>query len=516
MEEERILTPWEVKGSVDYLAQITKFGTKPIDGELIKRWENVTKCKVHHFIRRGIVFSHQDLDRILDSVEQGIPVYIYTGRGPSSDVLHLGHLVPFKLTCYLQKALNCIVVIEMSDIEKYFFKDGSGPIDLDTYRKYSYSNARDIIACGFDPQKTFIFSNLEYNSADFHFNNALLMKNINISTIKATFGVGEILPPSVIDVLSKELVLEESKIDSERDSKKIDELRGTLKKFSGQQANNVGQIAWPAQQAAPAFATSFKTIFCKAIEKSLKKSESIPSIVKHNMNKVYLQLKTLGSTQSMLCLVSLGIDQTPFFRMARDSAATLLCPKPAVIHSEFLPGLKQSSSKMGTTAEDAKNSTIFLNMLPKDIGKKIKQHAYSGGMDSMEEHKLYGGDIRIDSSYIYLTFFMESDETLKDIADRYTRGSMGSGDLKKITADIVSKEVETHQKNRELVTDEVIKHFFNANRDFDIGGLHDKQNLDTKDNLYTDYANYGIDFNRTFGMQCKTKPGVNHNQYSNK
>lgn len=37
----------------------------------------------------------RELDKILDRYEQGKPFYLYTGRGPSSDSMHLGHMVPF-------------------------------------------------------------------------------------------------------------------------------------------------------------------------------------------------------------------------------------------------------------------------------------------------------------------------------------------------------------------------------------------------------------------------------------
>lgn len=36
--------------------------------------------------------------RILTLVEEGRSFYLYTGRGPSSDAMHLGHLVPFIMT----------------------------------------------------------------------------------------------------------------------------------------------------------------------------------------------------------------------------------------------------------------------------------------------------------------------------------------------------------------------------------------------------------------------------------
>lgn len=40
----------------------------------------------------------REFDRILDRFEQGKPFFLYTGRGPSSDSMHLGHMVPFVFT----------------------------------------------------------------------------------------------------------------------------------------------------------------------------------------------------------------------------------------------------------------------------------------------------------------------------------------------------------------------------------------------------------------------------------
>ena len=37
--------------------------------------------------------------------------------------MHLGHLVPFLFTKYLQDAFNVPLVVQMTDDEKYLFKD---------------------------------------------------------------------------------------------------------------------------------------------------------------------------------------------------------------------------------------------------------------------------------------------------------------------------------------------------------------------------------------------------------
>lgn len=101
-EKEDIVTPWDVEGAqetgIDYEKLIKRFGSSRIDDKLIAKLEKVTGKPVHHLIRRGIFFSHRDLFTLLNLKEQGKSFYLYTGRGPSSESMHLGHLVPFVIT----------------------------------------------------------------------------------------------------------------------------------------------------------------------------------------------------------------------------------------------------------------------------------------------------------------------------------------------------------------------------------------------------------------------------------
>lgn len=144
--------------AIDYDKLINDFGCKPIDQQLLDRFERLTGHKPHRFLRRGIFFSHRELDLILDRVEKKLPFYLYTGRGPSSESMHLGHLVPFIFCKWLQETLNVPLVIQLTDDEKFLFKD----LTLEQCHEFALQNARDIIAVGFDPKKTFIFSNLDY------------------------------------------------------------------------------------------------------------------------------------------------------------------------------------------------------------------------------------------------------------------------------------------------------------------------------------------------------------------
>ena len=48
---------------------------------------------------------------------------------------------------------------------------------------------------------------------------------------------------------------------------------------------------------------------------------------------------------------------------------------------------------------------------------QINKYAFSGGKDTVEEHRKCGGDTSVDIAYKYLTFFLEDDEKLKQIEE---------------------------------------------------------------------------------------------------
>ncbi len=96
------VTPADTAKGVDYDKLVRDWGCSPIDAGLIARVERLTGRKAHRFLRRGLFFSHRDLNALLDAYEAGQPFFLYTGRGPSSEALHLGHLIPFQFTQWLQ------------------------------------------------------------------------------------------------------------------------------------------------------------------------------------------------------------------------------------------------------------------------------------------------------------------------------------------------------------------------------------------------------------------------------
>ncbi|KAF6012371.1 tryptophan--tRNA ligase [Brettanomyces bruxellensis] len=178
VEAEQKITPWEVEGAVvngeavaiDYDKLIKQFGTKRITQETLDRFKRVTG---------------QTLAEFWISTNMESLFFLYTGRGPSSDSMHLGHMVPFIFTKWLQEVFDVPLVIELTDDEKFLFKQ---KLTLDDVKKFAKDNAKDIIACGFNPKNTFIFSDLEYMNAAFYETILRVSRQITTSTAKAVFG----------------------------------------------------------------------------------------------------------------------------------------------------------------------------------------------------------------------------------------------------------------------------------------------------------------------------------------
>jgi len=202
-KNEMVVTPWEVRGKIDYDRLIREFGTQPLTDELLKRLARFTGG-LHLQLRRKLFFSHRDLDTVLDLYEKGTKFVLYTGRGPSGPV-HIGHLVPWIFTKHLQDAFGTRLYFQMTDDEKFVIDDER---KLAETTETGYDNALDLVALGFKPENTFII--YDVHDIDLLYDIALeVAKRITYSTAKATFGF--------------------------------------------QESTNLGWVFWPAVQAVPCF-----------------------------------------------------------------------------------------------------------------------------------------------------------------------------------------------------------------------------------------------------------------------
>ena len=182
MENQPKLTPWEVEGKVDYGRILKEFGLKEIDDAILEKIKSFTG-DLHVLLRRKYFFAHRDLDVVMNEAKTN-GFFLYTGRGPSGP-MHIGHLIPFMFTKWLQDKFKVNVYIELTDDEK--FLEPKRKLTLEETRKWAYENILDIIAVGFDENRTFIFQDTEYIRNVYPLA-IKIAKKINFSTVKAVFG----------------------------------------------------------------------------------------------------------------------------------------------------------------------------------------------------------------------------------------------------------------------------------------------------------------------------------------
>lgn len=158
------------------------------------------------------------------------------------------------------------------------------------------------------------------------------------------------------------------------------------------------------------------------------------------------QLKENGGPKPVV--VPIGVDQLPHLNLVRDLASRMKSEYnfilPSALFNKMLPGLqggKMSSSKP--------ESYIALTDTPEEVKRKIMKYAFSGGRETIKEHREKGGNPDVDVSYQWLTFFEEDDKKLKKIYHDYKSGKLLTGELKQILIDKLNKFLKRHQAERE-------------------------------------------------------------------
>jgi tryptophanyl-tRNA synthetase len=292
---EQEINPWDVQAAIDadgnvlefdYAAISQKWATKLIDDAVLQRFERVTGHKPHRWLRRGLFFSHRDLELILDTYERGDDFLLYTGRGPSSDAMHIGHTIPFEFTKWLQDVFDVPLVIMLTDDEKFLFKE---KLKQPEVYEFARQNAKDIISIGFDVKKTFMYIDSEFFTSGwnrhFSLNTTEFEKLITNNQVRGAFG------------------------------------------FHG--STNIGSNAFAAKQCVAAFASSYPFIWGRD-------------------HKTYRRNKDLAKIPCLIpCAIDqdpyFRLVRENCSRMDQPS------PKPALIHSKFLTALQGAGGKMSAS-----------------------------------------------------------------------------------------------------------------------------------------------------------------------
>ncbi|MEM0093395.1 MAG: tryptophan--tRNA ligase [Thermofilum sp.] len=177
------LTPWEAKGRIDYDKLIEEFGVERLEDRHFEILQELAG-ELHPLLRRRFFFAHRDLDHVLADYQSGKGFFLYTGRAPSKSPMHIGHIIPFIITRWFQEKFEVNVYIEIPDEEKFLAKKADS---LDEVAPYAEKDILNIIALGFDENRTFIFKDTEYIGRMYRAA-VLIARHINFSTARAVFG----------------------------------------------------------------------------------------------------------------------------------------------------------------------------------------------------------------------------------------------------------------------------------------------------------------------------------------
>ncbi|UCD20605.1 MAG: tryptophan--tRNA ligase [archaeon] len=104
------VSPWEVKGCIDYKKLVKEFGIKPL-GKLPEFFNR------NLLFRRKIIFAHRDFNIILDTIKNKKKFVMMTGLMPSGK-FHLGHMILAQQFIFYQK-LGAKIYIAVADLEAY-------------------------------------------------------------------------------------------------------------------------------------------------------------------------------------------------------------------------------------------------------------------------------------------------------------------------------------------------------------------------------------------------------------
>ncbi len=179
------VTPYEVKGKIDYNKLAKEFGIKPMPSLPKVFNENV-------LFRRKVIFAHRDFERILEALKQKKKVVMMTGLMPTGK-FHLGHMLLAQQFVFYQK-LGVKLYIAVADLEAYNARQQS----IEDSRKIAIEQyLLNYIALGLKPENLEFYFQSE-RSQDAKKSNAFYRLASNFSRY-ATFNefkavYGEISP----------------------------------------------------------------------------------------------------------------------------------------------------------------------------------------------------------------------------------------------------------------------------------------------------------------------------------
>lgn len=187
-----VLTPWDVKGDVNYEKVMVDFGVKP----LLNLPEVFTS---NVLFRRKKIFAHRDFKPVVEAILEKKPFIMMTGLMPTGK-FHIGHMILARQMIFYQ-SLGATIYIAVADIEAYNARnqslEESRLIAIDQYIK-------NYIAMGLKPENCVIYfqsdrsANAQTSVKYYQLQN-ILARHITFNEFKAVYG--EITPGKMLSAL---------------------------------------------------------------------------------------------------------------------------------------------------------------------------------------------------------------------------------------------------------------------------------------------------------------------------
>ncbi|EAX93687.1 hypothetical protein TVAG_104060 [Trichomonas vaginalis G3] len=380
------------------------YGALPITDELVAKFTELTKTQPIAALKRHIFNGHIGFDAAIEHATSGKPLYIYLPISPSDRLTTLRHALFLNFAKFLQTALNCYLFIHVNDYKAYTRETDN--IKYDAAKKWTEETIRDILAFEFNKEKTIVLTNTS----------AVALNYVMLCDLQRKCPLGEF-----------------------------------FHNFFTDDNVNVGTIDAVFQEATCA----------------------IPAYVE----------KIFPGKKDLKCLMLLRASQEKLFHFACSLCDKISAEKPYAIFGGFVPA-PQSGQKMPKLAKFAlgaspndqnqkggkqKNSirdymSIYIKNTPKEIATKINKFAFSGGKDTIQEHKEKGANLAVDIPTYYLKIFLEDDAEYERIVKHYGPGvlpegeeRMLSGELKKKCGEVLANFIKHIQEKRTAVTKEDIE-----------------------------------------------------------
>lgn len=187
-----VVTPWEVKGEIDYEKLMKEFGVSPMP-------ELPEEFRENLLFRRGKIFAQRDFERIIEAYKKKKPFVMMTGLMPSGS-FHIGHMILARQMIFYQ-SIGAKVYIAVADLEAYNARGTS----IEEGRKIAIDQyISNYIALGLRPENCEIYfqsarsKNAKKSNAYYSLQN-LLSRHATFNEFRAVYG--EITPGKMISSL---------------------------------------------------------------------------------------------------------------------------------------------------------------------------------------------------------------------------------------------------------------------------------------------------------------------------